>query len=154
LAEAGLLDGRRVTTHWNWCQELQQKHPKVKVDPRPIYIRDKNLFTSAGVTARIDLSLALVEDDLGGALALQVAQMMVVFLRRPGGQSQFSATLMAQARGRRSLRDLLAWVADNLQSKFSISTLARRAAMSPRNLPAYSERKSAKLPRGISRPCG
>jgi transcriptional regulator GlxA family with amidase domain len=133
LAEAGLLDGRRVTTHWNWCQELQQKHPKVKVDPRPIYIRDKNLFTSAGVTAGIDLSLALVEDDLGGALALQVAQMMVVFLRRPGGQSQFSATLMAQARGRRSLRDLLAWVADNLQSKFSISTLARRAAMSPRN---------------------
>jgi transcriptional regulator GlxA family with amidase domain len=133
LAQAGLLDGRRVTTHWNWCQELQQKHPKVKVDPRPIYIRDKNLFTSAGVTAGIDLSLALVEDDLGGALALQVAQMMVVFLRRPGGQSQFSATLMAQARGRRSLRDLLAWVADNLQSKFSVSTLARRAAMSPRN---------------------
>ena len=133
LAEAGLLDGRCVTTHWNWCRELEQKHPKVKVDPRPIYVRDKNLFTSAGVTAGIDLSLALVEDDLGGALALQVAQLMVVFLRRPGGQSQFSATLMAQARGRRSLRDLLAWVADNLGSKFSVGTLARRAAMSPRN---------------------
>jgi transcriptional regulator GlxA family with amidase domain len=133
LAEAGLLDGRRVTTHWNWCRELEQKHPRVKVDPRPIYIRDKNLFTSAGVTAGIDLSLALVEDDLGGALALQIAQMMVVFLRRPGGQSQFSATLMAQARGRRTLRDLLAWVADNLETKFSVSALARRAAMSPRN---------------------
>jgi transcriptional regulator GlxA family with amidase domain len=133
LAEAGLLDGRRVTTHWNWCRELEQKHPKVKVDPRPIYIKDKNLFTSAGVTAGIDLCLALVEDDLGGALALQIAQMMVVFLRRPGGQSQFSATLMAQARGRRSLRDLLAWVADNLRMKFSVSTLARQAAMSPRN---------------------
>jgi transcriptional regulator GlxA family with amidase domain len=133
LAQAGLLDGRRVTTHWNWCQELEQKHPKVKVDPRPIYIRDKNLFTSAGVTAGIDLSLALVEDDLGGALALQIAQMMVVFLRRPGGQSQFSATLMAQSRGRRSLRDLLAWVADNLATKFSVGVLARRAAMSPRN---------------------
>jgi transcriptional regulator GlxA family with amidase domain len=133
LAEAGLLDGRRVTTHWNWCQELEQKHPKVKVDPRPIYVRDKNLFTSAGVTAGIDLSLALVEDDLGGALALQIAQMMVVFLRRPGGQSQFSATLMAQARGRRSLRDLLAWVADNIGTKLSVSTLARRVAMSPRN---------------------
>jgi transcriptional regulator GlxA family with amidase domain len=133
LAEAGLLDGRRVTTHWNWCRELEQKHPKVKVDPRPIYIRDKNLFTSAGVTAGIDLSLALVEDDLGGALALQIAQMMVVFLRRPGGQSQFSATLMAQARGRRTLRDLLAWVVDNLETKVSVSTLARRAAMSPRN---------------------
>jgi transcriptional regulator GlxA family with amidase domain len=133
LAEAGLLDNRRVTTHWNWCRELEQKHPKVKVDPRPIYVRDKNLFTSAGVTAGIDLSLALVEDDLGGALALQIAQMMVVFLRRPGGQSQFSATLMAQARGRRTLRDLLAWVADNLRTKYSVSTLARRAAMSPRN---------------------
>jgi transcriptional regulator GlxA family with amidase domain len=133
LAEAGLLEGRRVTTHWNWCRELQQKHPRVRVDPRPIYIRDKNLFTSAGVTAGIDLSLALVEDDLGGALALQVAQMMVVFLRRPGGQSQFSATLMAQARSRQSFRDLLAWVVDNLGTKFSVSTLARRAAMSPRN---------------------
>lgn len=133
LAEAGLLNGRRVTTHWNWCRELEQKHPRVRVDPRPIYIRDKNLFTSAGVTAGIDLSLALVEDDLGGALALQVAQMMVVFLRRPGGQSQFSATLMAQERGRRSFRDLLAWIADNLRSKLSVSSLARRAAMSPRN---------------------
>jgi len=133
LAEAGLLYGRRVTTHWNWCQELAQKHPRVKVDPRPIYIRDKNLFTSAGVTAGIDLSLALVEDDLGGTLALQIAQMMVVFLRRPGGQSQFSATLMAQTRGRRSLRDLLAWVTDNLGTNLSIGTLARRVAMSPRN---------------------
>src|SRR5215469_816933 len=133
LAEAGLLDGHRVTTHWNWCRELEQKHPKVKVDPRPIYLRDKNLYTSAGVTAGIDLSLALVEDDLGGSLALQVAQMMVVFLRRPGGQSQFSATLMAQARGRRSLRDLLAWIADNLRMKLSVNALARRAAMSPRN---------------------
>jgi transcriptional regulator GlxA family with amidase domain len=133
LGAAGLLDGRRVTTHWNWCRELEQKHPKAKVDPRPIYVRDKNLFTSAGVTAGIDLSLALVEDDLGGALALQIAQMMVVFLRRPGGQAQFSATLMAQARGRQSLSDLLAWVADNLRTKFSVSTLARRAAMSPRN---------------------
>jgi transcriptional regulator GlxA family with amidase domain len=133
LADAGLLDGRNVTTHWNWCRELEQKHPMVKVDPRPIYVRDRNLYTSAGVTAGIDLSLALVEDDLGGALALQVAQMMVVFLRRPGGQAQFSATLMAQARGQRTLRDLLAWVADNLRTKFSVSTLARRAAMSPRN---------------------
>jgi transcriptional regulator GlxA family with amidase domain len=133
LAKAGLLDGRRVTTHWNWCQELEQNHPKVRVDPRPIYVRDKNLYTSAGVTAGIDLSLALVEDDLGGALALQVARMMVVFLRRPGGQSQFSATLMAQARGRRSLSDLLAWVADNLGMKCSVGVLARRAAMSPRN---------------------
>jgi transcriptional regulator GlxA family with amidase domain len=83
-----------------------EKYPRVDVDPGPIYIRDENLFTSAGVTAGIEL--AMVEDDLGGTLALQVAQMMVVFLRRPGGQSQFSATLTAQTRGRKSLRDLLA----------------------------------------------
>jgi transcriptional regulator GlxA family with amidase domain len=133
LAEAGLLDGRRATTHWNWCQELAQKHPKVVVDPTPIYVRDRNLYTSAGVTAGIDLSLALVEDDLGGPLALQIAQMMVVFLRRPGGQSQFSATLMAQSRGRGTLRDLLAWVVDHLGADLSVGTLARRVAMSPRN---------------------
>jgi transcriptional regulator GlxA family with amidase domain len=133
LADAGLLDGHHVTTHWNWCRELEQKHPKVKVDPRPIYVRDNNLYTSAGVTAGIDLSLALVEDDMGGALALRIAQMMVVFLRRPGGQAQFSATLMAQARGHGNFRDLLAWVADNLRMKFSVSMLARQAAMSPRN---------------------
>jgi transcriptional regulator GlxA family with amidase domain len=92
----------------------------MKVDPRPTYVRDKNLLTSAGVTAGIDLSLALVEDDVGGAPALQIAQMMVVFLPRPGGQSQFSATLLAPARGRRSLRGLLAWVAHNLGTKFSV----------------------------------
>jgi transcriptional regulator GlxA family with amidase domain len=133
LAEAGLLDGHRATTHWNWCQELAQKFPKVNVDPDPIYIRDKKLYTSAGVTAGIDLALALVEDDFGGKLALQVAQLMVVFLRRPGGQSQFSATLVAQTRGRRPLGDLLAWAADHLQSDLSVGVLASRAAMSPRN---------------------
>src|ERR1700733_10341806 len=103
LADANLLDGRRATTHWNWCRELAQKHPLVKMDAEPIYIRDQNVYTSAGVTAGIDLALALVEEDFGSALALRVARMMVVFLRRPGGQSQFSATLVAQAGARQPL---------------------------------------------------
>jgi transcriptional regulator GlxA family with amidase domain len=92
-SDADLFNGRPATTHWNWCNELVQKHPLVKVDPDPIYVRDKNVYTSAGVTAGIDLALALVEEDLGASLALQVARMMVAFLRRSGGQSQFSATL-------------------------------------------------------------
>lgn len=133
LADAGLLDGRPATTHWRWCGELMQKHPSVKVNADPIYIRDKNIYTSAGVTAGIDLALALVEDDLGPSVALQVARMMVVFLRRPGGQSQFSATLAAQARQNQSLGDLLAWMADNITRDLSVASLARRAAMSPRN---------------------
>jgi transcriptional regulator GlxA family with amidase domain len=133
LADAGLLDGRRATTHWNWCSELVRKHPLVKIDPEPIYVRDNNVYTSAGVTAGIDLALALVEEDLGGSLALRVARMMVVFLRRPAGQSQFSATLAAQTCGRRPFMDLLAWMADHVKSDLSVASLARRAAMSPRN---------------------
>lgn len=133
LAKAGLLDGRRATTHWNWCGELAHDHRLVMVDPDPIYIKDGNCYTSAGVTAGIDLSLALVEEDLGSPPALQIAQMMVVFLRRPGGQSQFSATLAAQSSESPVLNDLLAWLADNIRRDLSIATLARRAAMSPRN---------------------
>src|SRR5580693_9537336 len=133
LADADLLNGRPATTHWNWCNELVQKHPLVKVDADSIYIRDENIYTSAGVTAGIDLALALVEEDLGASVALQIARMMVVFLRRSGGQSQFSATLAAQACESQPLRDLLAWMADNLTQDMSVASLGRRAAMSPRN---------------------
>ncbi len=133
LADAGLLDRRRATTHWNWCSELVRRHPLVKIDPEPIYVRDNNMYTSAGVTAGIDLALALVEEDLGGSLALQVARMMVVFLRRPGGQSQFSATLAAQTCESQPLRDLLAWMTDNVIGDLSVASLALRAAMSARN---------------------
>ncbi len=133
LAEAGLLNGRRVTTHWNWCRELARDYPQVRVDPDPIYVRDANCYTSAGVTAGIDLALALVEEDLGSSLALEIAQMLVVFLRRPGGQSQFSATLSAQKSENQTLGDLLAWLPDHLRSDLSIHSMARRAAMSPRH---------------------
>jgi transcriptional regulator GlxA family with amidase domain len=147
LAKAGLLDGRRATTHWNWCDELARDYPKVKVDPTPIYVRDGNCYTSAGVTAGIDLALALVEEDLGRPIALRVAQMMVVFLRRPAGQSQFSATLAAQASENHSLGDLIAWLPDNLTSDLTIEELARRAAMSPRNFARLFRLEVRKTPR-------
>ena len=125
FGKAGLLDGRRATTHWNWCGELARNYPLVNVDPDPIYIKNENCYTSAGVTAGIDLSLAPVEEDLGSNLARRIAQMMVVFLRRPGGQSQFSATLAAQPRESPSLGDLLAWIADNIGRDLSVEKLAR-----------------------------
>lgn len=146
LAKAGLLEGRRATTHWNWCDELAQNYPSVTVDPDPIYVKDGNCYTSAGVTAGIDMSLALVEEDLGSELALRIARMMVVFLRRPGGQSQFSATLAAQTQDHRSLSDLLAWIADNIRRDISIDTLARRAAMSPRNFARLFKQEIGKTP--------
>ncbi|KAA6465292.1 GlxA family transcriptional regulator [Acidobacteria bacterium AB60] len=146
LAEAGLLDGRRATTHWNWCEELARDYPRVTVDPSPVYVRDGNCYTSAGVTAGIDLALALVEEDLGRAAALKVARMMVVFLQRPGGQSQFSATLMAQSSEKRPLGDVLSWLPDNLQRKLSVESLARRAAMSPRNFARLFQQEMGKTP--------
>lgn len=146
LADANLLDGRRATTHWNWCRELAQKHPLVKMDAEPIYIRDQNVYTSAGVTAGIDLALALVEEDFGSALALRVARMMVVFLRRPGGQSQFSATLVAQAGARQPLTDLLAWMADHVDGDLSVAALAQRVAMSPRNFARVFTREIGQTP--------
>ncbi len=146
LAEAGLLDGRRATTHWNWASELARDYPRVTVDPEPIYVRDDNCYTSAGVTAGIDLCLALVEEDLGRPVALQIAQMMVVFLRRPGGQSQFSATLAAQTGESRPMGDLLAWLPDNIRRDLSVDKLARRAAMSPRNFARLFQREVGKTP--------
>jgi transcriptional regulator GlxA family with amidase domain len=133
LARAGLLDGRRATTHWNWCQTLIKRAPRADVDPDPIFIRDENVYTSAGVTAGMDLALALVEEDYGSRLALQVARNLVLYLRRPGGQSQFSAALSLQLTDRKPLRELEAWVLDNLHKPLTVPLLAERVAMSPRN---------------------
>jgi len=133
LARAGLLDGRRATTHWNWCQTLIKRAPRARVDADPIFVRDENVYTSAGVTAGMDLALALVEEDHGSLLALQVARNLVLYLRRPGGQSQFSAALSLQLTDRKPLRDLEAWVLDNLQKPLTVPLLAERVAMSPRN---------------------
>lgn len=133
LAGAGLLDGRRATTHWALTDALASQFPKVAVDPDPIWVRDGNVYTSAGVTAGMDLALGFVEEDFGSDMALQVARDLVLFLRRPGGQSQFSAALSAQASERRSLHEFQAWMTENLDKNLSIEALAGRAAMSPRN---------------------
>jgi transcriptional regulator GlxA family with amidase domain len=132
LAEAGLLAGRRVTTHWSKCAELAAKYPDLTVDPDPIFIKDGDLSTSAGVTAGIDLALALVEDDLGRDTALAVARQLVVFLRRPGSQSQFSAQLVAQSASRQPLREVQQWIAEHPEDDLSIAALARRASLSER----------------------
>ena len=146
LAKAGLLDGRRAATHWHWCSELAQDYPKVTVDPDPIYVRDGNCYTSAGVTAGIDLALALVEEDLGRSVALRVARMMVVFLVRQGGQSQFSATLAAQTCEHRPLAELLARLPENIRRHLSIDRLAQEVGMSPRNFARLFRQQVGKTP--------
>ncbi|MFD5280073.1 GlxA family transcriptional regulator [Streptomyces rubrogriseus] len=133
LARAGLLDGRRVTTHWAYSDRLARDHPAVEVDPDPIYIRDGNVATSAGVTSGIDLALALVEEDLGRDAALTVARHLVVFLRRPGNQAQFSAQLAAQTARREPLRELQHWITEHPGDDLSVESLAARASLSPRH---------------------
>ena len=132
LAAAGLLDGRRATTHWAWCDALQRRHPEIEVDPEPIFVRDRQVWTSAGVTAGIDLALALVEDDLGRDVALELARHLVLFVRRPGGQTQFSATLAGQRAERDVIRELQQWMTDHLEADLSVPALAERAHISPR----------------------
>jgi transcriptional regulator GlxA family with amidase domain len=132
LARAGLLDGRRVTTHWAYADALARQFPAVHVDPEPIYVRDGSVITSAGVTAGIDLALALVEEDVGREAALDVARHLVVFLRRPGGQAQFSAQLHAQLARRRPLRDVQHWITERPAADLSVERLAARAGLSPR----------------------
>ncbi|MEU0848380.1 GlxA family transcriptional regulator [Streptomyces flaveolus] len=133
LAAAGLLDGRRATTHWAYCDRLARDHPAVEVDPDPIYVRDGHVATSAGVTSGIDLSLALVEEDLGRDAALTVARHLVVFLRRPGNQAQFSAQLAAQTARREPLREVQQWITEHPGADLSVESLAARAALSPRH---------------------
>lgn len=133
LAEAGLLDGRRVTTHWAYSDKLARDHPAVEVDPDPIYVRDGQVSTSAGVTSGIDLALALVEEDLGRDAALAIARHLVVFLRRPGNQAQFSAQLAAQTAQREPLREVQQWITEHPADDLSVETLAARARLSPRH---------------------
>jgi transcriptional regulator GlxA family with amidase domain len=133
LAAAGLLNGRRVTTHWRYCAQLARAYPQIEVDPDCIFIRDGPIFTSAGVTAGMDLALALVEEDYGRAIALAIARHLVLFIRRPGGQCQFSAQLQIQAADREPLRELQGWVAEHLDEDLSVERLAARVHMSVRN---------------------
>lgn len=133
LAAAGLLDGRRATTHWASARALARRFPNVEVDPEPIFVRDRDVWTSAGVTAGMDLALALVEDDHDRELALALARHLVLFLRRPGNQSQFSATLAAQEPEREPLREVQRQVVEDVAGDHSVEALAARAYMSPRH---------------------
>jgi transcriptional regulator GlxA family with amidase domain len=132
LAAAGLLDGRRATTHWGRAAEFARAYPQIRVEPDRIFVRDGAVWTSAGITAGIDLALALVAEDLGEAAAKRAAQQLVVYHRRPGGQSQFSALLEADRPGSR-FSPLLAWARERLDERLPVDRLAERAAMSPRH---------------------
>jgi transcriptional regulator GlxA family with amidase domain len=133
LAAAGLLDGRRATTHWASAAELARRHPAVQVDPEPIFVRSGEVWTSAGVTAGMDLALAMVEDDTDREVALTIARHLVLFLRRPGSQSQFSATLSAQEPRREPLRDAQRFAVEHPAANLSVEAMAERANMSPRH---------------------
>ena len=151
LASAGLLDGRRAVTHWKDCAKLAQRFPAVHVEHDPIFVRDGRVWTSAGVTAGIDLALALVEEDLGRSLALAVARYMVVFVKRPGGQAQFSAALALQAADDKfgALHD---WINRHLGDDLSLSVLADRAGMSERSFSRHYAEATGQTPaRAIER---
>ena len=145
LAAGGMLDGRRVVTHWSRCEELALRYPTLRVEPDPIFINDGAVWTSAGVTAGIDLALALVEEDLGHELALAIARHLVVFLKRSGGQSQFSATLALQKSAGR-FAELHAWIADNLSVDLSVAVLAERVGMSERSFVRHYRAETASTP--------
>jgi transcriptional regulator GlxA family with amidase domain len=145
LAASGVLDGCRVATHWTRCEELALKYPKLNVEANPIFIQQGSVWTSAGVTAGIDLCLALVEQDLGRATALEVARHLVVFLKRPGGQSQFSATLSLQKGGCR-FAELHAWIADHLTLDLTLATLAAQVGMSERSFVRHYRSETGQTP--------
>jgi transcriptional regulator GlxA family with amidase domain len=133
LAAAGILDGRGATTHWKLVDKLAQRYPRVSVDADKIFVQDGNVWTSAGASTGADLALAMVEEDHGHALALEIARHMVLFLRRPGAHSQFSSQLAAQAADLQPIRELIAWISEHLDADLSVPMLAKRAGMSGRN---------------------
>jgi len=133
LAEAGLLEGKRATTHWQRTDELARSHPGVHVDSSPIYVQDGRIFTAGGATAGFDLALSLVERDVGFQIAQEVARALVLYLRRPGGQSQFTAALFNETGGDSPTHALQAWIRGHLKEDLRVERLARRSAMSPRN---------------------
>jgi transcriptional regulator GlxA family with amidase domain len=146
LAEAGLLDGRRAVTHWAFCAELARRFPAIRVEPDPIFLQDGPFYTTAGVTAGMDLALAMVQNDLGRDVALDIARRLVLFLKRPGGQSQFSAHLAVQLDGDNPIAGLQRWILDHLDTDLTIEALANRVHMSPRNFVRNFEREAGAPP--------
>ena len=146
LAEAGLLDGKRATSHWRFATELAKRYPRVTVDPNPLWVKDGNTYTSAGISAGIDLALAWVEEDCGAAIAQEVARELVLFLRRTAGQTQVSVSLSSQASEMKSMQELQVWIAENLHRKLSTDILASRMAMSVRTFERSFGRELGRTP--------
>lgn len=147
LAAAGLLDGRRAATHWIHCGLLAKRYPAVTVEPDAIFVRDGQVWSSAGMTTGIDLALALIEEDFGRQLSLDVARVLVVYLKRSGGQSQYSALLAAQVESESDdFTDLERWIAENLTANLSVEALAERVSMSPRNFARVYAAKRNRTP--------
>jgi transcriptional regulator GlxA family with amidase domain len=146
LAEAGLLNGRRATAHWKHGRELASRHPDVRVEHEPVWVKDGNIYTSAGFSAGIDLALAWVEEDCGAALAHEAARELVLFLRRPAGQPQVSVSLAAQASEMSSLGELQIWIAEHLAARLTLEDLAERMAMSVRHFERVFTREVGTTP--------
>jgi len=147
LAEAGLLDGRKAVTHWAMCDTFSGRYPQVEVDRDAIFVRHGDIWTSAGVSAGIDLALALVQDDCGRDVAMEVARQLVIYLKRPGGQSQFSELLSAQTRDADAFESLNLWIEQNLShDNLTVEVLAERARMSPRNFARSYKEKTGRTP--------
>ena len=132
LAATGLLDGRRATTHWRFATDVAKRFPKLRMEPNALFVKDGKFYTSAGVTAGIDLALALIEEDFGSKVALSVAREMVVYLKRSGGQEQYSEPLQFQTNSSDRFAELVAWMTSNPTKQMSVESLARRASLSPR----------------------
>jgi transcriptional regulator GlxA family with amidase domain len=133
LAEAGVLDGRRATTHWCACNDFRRRYPRVKLEPDPIYVKDGHVYTSAGATSGMDLAIALVEEDYGTEFARRVAQGLVMFLRRPGNQAQFSVQVSTDLPDNEGLREIETYIFDHLEGDLRVEVLAEMWSMSPRN---------------------
>jgi transcriptional regulator GlxA family with amidase domain len=146
LAEAGLLNGRRATTHWRFGAEMTSRYPKVNVEHDPLWVKDGNIYTCAGISAGIDLALAWVEEDCGASLAYEAARELVLFLRRPGGQPQLSVSLAAQASEMASIRELQIWIADHLDRRLSVEDLADRMSMTVRTFERVFTREVGTTP--------
>lgn len=146
LAEAGLLNGKKATAHWKFGCEMARRYPRVSVESDPLWVKDGNLYTCAGISAGIDLALAWVEEDCGSALAHEAARELVLYLRRPGGQKQLSVSLTSQASEMKAIQELQVWIAENLPKKLSVQVLADRASMSVRNFERVFTREVGKTP--------
>lgn len=146
FAEAGLLDGKRATAHWKFGDELAKRYPRVRFESEPIWVKDGNVYTSAGISAGLDLALAWVEEDCGAAIAQEVARELVLFLRRSGGQKQLSVSLSAQASDMKAIQEVQIWIAENLRRKLTVQALADQAAMSVRNFERVFTREVGRTP--------